>query len=545
MRFKSEHEEPKAGLGTRSVRRLQPEVVLTLRPRKAATVNVKVEEDDDTMPSTPPRGNPRRVTTSGGPHKREASVSFDEEKLASPSRRRKLAIVSDSDEGDASDADDSASGRVKVASPLKRRKLAIVTSDSDEGDASDADDSASGKVKVVSPLKRRKLAIAASDSDNDHTLRKRICPIKLEVDDSDIEKAADDRSSTADSADVDDLELPPAPTPSRPTKKEVHRTAIETLKNKRENKSSPATAHRTQIVGSDDESLAWQSDPTDSESDRDTDSEGESSEQDSFIDDTEQTVEADADLKAALGPEYYARRDLDEQFVSFVEFLVRLHLDPEVLSADDVSENERWSYEAALRIMRQRTEAVADSMQVSTWSTPFRATLDRRPTLSSVSCKSNDPDCQACWTRGPMSCSAAGCYKLTTLKGFYNRKTFQEEPEEDVTYGYGTTRSFENSADVETFLYKPGSRLIVGARCAHKAVAYHQARHYLYNMFIRVKDEIERVCDEDSELDGNKDRLVKALNEKTENHESFASELWRDFVQESAEWQNFTGVTER
>ncbi|KAJ7853625.1 hypothetical protein B0H14DRAFT_780087 [Mycena olivaceomarginata] len=239
--------------------------------------------------------------------------------------------------------------------------------------------------------KRRKtLNVATSDSD-DHTPRKRIRRREPNVDDSHSgSQGGDDRVSTADSADVDDLELSPPPSPSKPTAKERKRVTMDEYKNARENrsspnKSSPISTRRTKVEEtSDSDELAWGSDT--SSSDSDTGSEGESSENmGSFIvDDSEKTEDPDADgIESARGPEYYARRKLSEQFTSFVEYLVRFYLNPDLLST--VSDNDSaytshsfsycmaycdlgWSYQAAIKAMRIRTEGVAESMQVSTWS---------------------------------------------------------------------------------------------------------------------------------------------------------------------------------
>jgi hypothetical protein len=158
-----------------------------------------------------------------------------------------------------------------------------------------------------------------------------------------------------------------------------------------------------------------------------------------IVDDSEKTEDPDADdIESARSPEYYARRRLSEQFTSFVEYLVRFYLNPDLLST--VSDNDSaytshsfsycmaycdlgWSYQAAIKAMRIRTEGVAESMQVSTWSTPFKTTLDSRPIL--IGPHPCEPvDCQACWTRGSMACNFAGCCTLTTREGTYNWDNF-------------------------------------------------------------------------------------------------------------------------
>ncbi|KAJ7700233.1 hypothetical protein B0H14DRAFT_3528127 [Mycena olivaceomarginata] len=293
----------------------------------------------------------------------------------------------------------------EMVSPRKPRKMLNITSESDDNtprkrlhrrDDPDSEDSSSEM--PVTPRKRRKtLNVATSDSD-DHTPRKRIRRRESNVDDSDT--------------DVDDLELSPPPSPSKPTAKERKRVTMDETK-----------VEET----SDSDELAWGSDT--SSSDSDTGSEGQSSENmGSFIvDDSEKTEDPDADdIESARGPEYYARRRLSEQFMSFVEYLVRFYLNPDLLST--VSDNDRWSYQAAIKAMRIRTEAV-----------PFLLAL----TLASP------------WIARP-----AG-------RGTYNRDNFDDESESDDDYGEETTWDFNNSAHADKLRYPPGFRLVVGARATH------------------------------------------------------------------------------
>ncbi|KAJ7778621.1 hypothetical protein DFH07DRAFT_795344 [Mycena maculata] len=330
----------------------------------------------------------------------------------------------------------------------------------------------------------------------------------------------------ADSADVNDLALSPPPIPSKPTEKELKREAIEKLRNARKPGAPRKPERERFFVGLSEEE------------DMDTDdssmgSEDASEQTDrSFIDDADQTADVVQAVEEALGPERYARRSLDQQFLVFIEYLVELHDDANLLSSDTLPEADRLSYGAALNALRLRTEAFADSMLISTWSGPFTATLQKRPVLvGPVGCEGMH--CQACWTRGPMSCSTTGSYSLSTRKGFYDRDTYQDILERHVDYGKETMHDFDNSTEADRLLYPPGFRLVIGARCSHRAVAYHQARHYLYNIAVRVRDEIERVCDLKPRLVDNKQALVAALSGQ------FATELWHDFEMDSAQWKNF------
>ncbi|KAJ7243411.1 hypothetical protein B0H12DRAFT_834005 [Mycena haematopus] len=426
---------------------------------------------------------PESETQAGKAMKRKASiqesVSSEDEQIGCSPKRRKLpseAFQSDGDDPPPSRTrskvrrrdDDSSAERVC------RRNLAR--------DASSSEGEETGELPIValdpdddSPIPKR---IHRRNSDVDKT------PAEEERADSDVDtlrsaesnndlQAGDDHVSTADSADVDDLELSPPPTPSKPTPKELKTASINRLKDARENKSSPTSIRRVKAEETDgEEPLAWESDTdkSDTSADSESGSEGGSdspSEPDSFINDEDVTSETAADVQDALGPEHYARRDLSEHFPVFVEFLVRSHLKPEFVNK--LCDEEKWPYEAAIEAVRKRADSAAELFLVSTWSTPFRITLRDRPTLiGPYSC--NREDCQACWTRGNRACNDEGCFTIWTLKGFYNRDTFEDKLETDVKYGTGTTRNFENSAQAEALYYQPQFRLVVGARCAQKAV---------------------------------------------------------------------------
>ncbi|KAJ7915569.1 hypothetical protein B0H13DRAFT_2000257 [Mycena leptocephala] len=392
--------------------------------------------------------------------------------------------------------------------------------------------------EVFTPRRSHKLPRVVSkydtdDSDTDNTPRKRLCRRESHSDAEDVEvPAGDDLPSTADSADDNDLELSPPPSASRPTPKQQKMAVMEEYKNARKNRSSPISYRREPKLGgggetsSDDGLLTSDS----SASGSDLDTEGDSKKSD-FIDDAEEAADT---ADNALGPESYARRELDDHFVEFVEYVAKLYFNPNFLSTDNtISDTERWSYEAAVKAMRQRTDAVADSMLLSTWSAPFRVTLDTRPNLiGPIPSESND--CQGCWTRGPFSCSGAGSCTLSTRKGSYNPDTFQDEPEEGLEYEMDTTADFENSAQADKLPYPPGFRLVVGARCSRRAALYHQARHYLYNIFTRVKDEIEMLRDRDEKFFKKEARVIETL------HERFTTNLWNDFTLDRKQWRNLT-----
>ncbi|KAJ7184386.1 hypothetical protein C8R46DRAFT_1063912 [Mycena filopes] len=395
-----------------------------------------------------------------------------------------------------------------VASTIKPERLPVSSEDEAESE------------RPRSPTKRRKLpAMAYAENESESTPRQRL---NRKGSESLSERAEEGNPSIADSADIDDLQLSTPPPPSKPTAKEVKRAALQELKFTRQNKSSPTTRKNIE----DTEGLeSSSSDSQTDESEPDAQSEGLGS----FIVEAPETVEATEALEAALGPEYHARRGLDQHFTIFVHYLVRLCFDPDFLSVATTSDSDRWYFEAAINAVRQRTDAIADSLLLSTWPSPFTFTLDSRPILVGP-VQSEDSSCQACWTRGEQACSATGCYTLSTRKGFYNTKTFQAEPENDVEYCRETTEDFENSAVAPKLRYPPGFRLVVGARCARRAAAYHQARHYLYNTFIRVKDEIERLCNENDEFASQDVTILP------EGFTPFAAELLNDFELDRTQW---------
>ncbi|KAJ7118819.1 hypothetical protein C8R44DRAFT_789361 [Mycena epipterygia] len=356
--------------------------------------------------------------------------------------------------------------------------------------------------------------------------------------DSEEEEAGDD-SSNADTADIDDLELPVPPSPSKPSAKELKAEAFQQYRAARNHRSSPTSDRRAagdkeggSSTGEDSESNtdASESDETDAG----TGDGSETTNTDFIVHDEDQTADVNEELRAALKPELYARRTIDEQFVVFVEYIARLYNEPNFLSDSAVAEDDKLPYQTAITALRKHFDGFANSMLLSTWSGPFAATLEQRPVLvGPVGCEPDD--CQACWTRGPYSCSVTGSYTLSTRKGLYNRDhdTFQNIPEKNLEYGKETTCDFPNSAEAPKLPYPPGFRLVVGARCAHRAVAYHQARHYMHNIATRVRDEIETLCDQDAELIGNTDALLKALDEE------LITELWNDFKADSKHWREF------
>ncbi|KAK7035804.1 DUF4211 domain-containing protein [Favolaschia claudopus] len=532
----------------------QVEVVMILRtPRKVSSSSKTASKGSHSQatPVTPLRRNPRR----GNQDKLESFASgsriVKEEPLPTklfPSDEEDNDFV---DKGEPSPSnlfafDDE---HLERSPPSKKRRRWL------EADASDSD---VGNAPRKPRLRRRLYSPTAGDSEDDlatpskSKARKQSIGRESIVPDSEARstiQGQQDDASTADTADLNDLEHSPTPSPTGPTLKQEKAAALTRLRLKREQRSSPRSARKTVVKeasDSEDESLAWHPNSSASETGHSSstyESEAESSEDqhdgDSFIDDANLASETDPEIVDALGPEYYARRDVREHFMEYVEFLVKRHFDPDLLQ--NVSENDKWSYEAAIRTMRSRTEAVAESMVLSTWSTPFTTTLDRPLLLGPMTAE--DKDCQACWTRGNKGCNTSGCSTLTTVSGFYDRETFEDLPETDVEYGKTTTHDFENSALAPKFYYRPGFRLVVGARCARRAVAYHQARHYLYHLYMRIEHEIERLCRVDPRLKKKVKDLLETLNEKDDDYRGFMTELWNDFRLNSKQWEGYSKHT--
>nr|GAT59376.1 predicted protein [Mycena chlorophos] len=226
----------------------------------------------------------------------------------------------------------------------------------------------------------------------------------------------------------------------------------------------------------------------------------------------------------------YTHRDLEENFGIFVEYMVLLNADPKW--RETASEDDKEYYATAVAALRKNIEPLADTMLHTTWKAPFIATLQLRPVLQDgVSCDRTG-NCHACWTRGMYSCDVSGSYELSTRKGTYDQDTFQKKKE--VGLKYGTQTSFENNAEARNLPYPPKFKLYIGARCFKRATAYHEVRHCLYNYSVRVKERIEGLCEENSDLEGNVKAQLEALKE-----ENFIDMLWQSFKFDRNQWSRF------
>ncbi|KAJ7677243.1 hypothetical protein B0H17DRAFT_1207159 [Mycena rosella] len=500
---------------------------------------IKTEPDELLLnPKIEDAPSPRRNPSRGA--KRFKSEKADDQNLGPTPRTVKREPSATTDV--LQDSED------EVISPraARRRQLAVMRSESEVGE--DAED-------PKTPIPRR-LRRGRSEEEEDEK--------------GDVPAGENDLDSDTDSANVDDLDrmstsrypmptytftVPTPPSPSKPTAKELRSAALQRYTKTRNTKPSPTSARKNIVEAAEASAKTRKakSSPTsapvedgaetssvpDSEEDVDsteTDGSDMGTEEDldksdaSLIDDEDHAADEVLEVEEALGPERYARRNIDGQLAVFVEYIVRLHYEPNLLSLTTTTEDD-----TAITALRRHMDGYANSMLLSTWSGPFTAMLQQRPVLiGPISCETDD--CQACWTRGPYACSVSGSCTLTTRKGFYDRDgdTFQDIPERKIEYDKETTCDFPNSAVAPKLLYPPGFRLVVGARCSHRAVAYHQARHYMYSISTRVRDEIESLCDQDDDLVGDKDSLLKALEE-----EEFVTELLNDFKADQKHWKEF------
>ncbi|KAJ7090369.1 hypothetical protein B0H15DRAFT_262013 [Mycena belliarum] len=334
------------------------------------------------------------------------------------------------------------------------------------------------------------------------------------------------------------LVFPVQPVSSKPTKKQLKSSALERYAKARKNKSSPAPVPAN-AKDEDSDDLFREFTPIPEIEDSDEESDAEEMEaaenlEESFI--VDEADGADPDATAALDRMRYSHRDLDEHFAVFIEYIIALDSDPEYLST--ATEDEKEYFATAVTALRRQVDSLADSMTLSTWKAPFIATLNLRPLLADgVICPGND-NCHACWTRGMYACDVSASYSLSTQKGIYDPKTFQDIPEKKIKYGKAT--SFENNAEARNLPYPPRFGLVIGARCFKRALAYHEARHSLYNISVRVKEKIKALSDDNEELANDPNALLEAMKE-----EDFVDRMWGRFKADKKEWSRFANRQDR
>lgn len=418
------------------------------------------------------------------------------------------------------ESDPEGSASDSVASPRKRRarpNIAMVPSDSeDEGNAA--------------PRRLRRVKSPPLDVESDP-------PTKSPTRKGRLRKESEAEVLDSDD-DPEDLALPVQPVSSKPTKKQLKSSALERYAKARKNKSSPAPVPAN-AKDEDSDDLFREFTPIPEIEDSDEESDAEEMEaaenlEESFI--VDEADGADPDATAALDRMRYSHRDLDEHFAVFIEYIIALDSDPEYLST--ATEDEKEYFATAVTALRRQVDSLADSMTLSTWKAPFIATLNLRPLLADgVICPGND-NCHACWTRGMYACDVSASYSLSTQKGIYDPKTFQDIPEKKIKYGKAT--SFENNAEARNLPYPPRFGLVIGARCFKRALAYHEARHSLYNISVRVKEKIKALSDDNEELANDPNALLEAMKE-----EDFVDRMWGRFKADKKEWSRFANRQDR
>ncbi|KAF7359218.1 DUF4211 domain-containing protein [Mycena sanguinolenta] len=417
-------------------------------------------------------------------------------------------------------SEDSDSDTPVVASTSKRRIQRKVQSDSDE----DEDDAPKKRLRRV--VKRSPM----DDEESDDPPRKG--RLRRKSDSEDEVKAPAPTLLQLDSDDEpEDLELPTQLTISRPTKKDLKSSALARYAKARKNKSSPAPvpADAIEEKGKEREFTPF--------SDAEEDGLEDVAEEEEAVDDAEDTFivdedDADADPDAALELERmrYSSRELDEHFAVFVEYIIALHSDSNYLST--ATEKEKEYFNTAVTALRRHIDPLADSMTLSTWKAPFIATLNLRPILEDGLSTEGTGDCHACWTRGMYACDISGAYILSTRKGIYDHDTFERKSEKKIKYGKAT--QFENNAEARSLPYPPQFELVIGQRCFNRALAYHEARHYMYNVSVRVKEKIQSLCEDDAELENDPNALLQAMKD-----EHWIEYLWGQFKSDRKMWSQW------
>ncbi|KAJ7853644.1 hypothetical protein B0H14DRAFT_3865710 [Mycena olivaceomarginata] len=468
----------------------------TRRVAKQTTIPViNVVQDDSDMSDAVQVVAPRKG--------RKPKPSLEESDSSPPPKKKKKVVASRGSDSDASDA---------VGSSRKRRIQRKVQSDSDE------EDEGPKRLRRV-----RKPSPSPMDAESDSPPKGRL---RRKSDSDDGVKASTLLELDSDE-DPEDLELPVQPTSSKPTKKDLRSSALARYAKARKNKSSPAPVPADAGTEEKEREFTPFSDAEEGglEDVAEEEEEGEADDaEDTFIVDED---DGDADANAALDRMRYSSRQLDEHFAVFVEYIIALHSDPDYLST--ATEDEKEYFDTAVKAMRRHLDPLADSMTLSTWKAPFIATLNLRPVLADGLATESTGDCHACWTRGMYACDLVEAYTISTQKGIYDHDTFETKPEKKIKYGKAT--QFENNAEARNLPYPPGFQLVIGQRCFNRALAYHDVRHYLYTLSVKVKEKIQSLCEDDAELENDPNRLLEAMKE-----ESFIEYLWGRFKSDKKQW---------
>ncbi|KAJ7221691.1 hypothetical protein GGX14DRAFT_430690 [Mycena pura] len=517
--------------------------------RKASAANA----DKGTGASSPPKKRARVARLASD----ESGAESDLQVVAHKARRRPKRVEVGSEEENPPVEDTPAPNVVKKVRRTKPKTPPPIARNS-----ADPESDASGLAAAPRKRQTRVKVELLSDSDADEERpKKRLRRIKLPAEDvgesdpgtssprkSRLRRKSEEKESSAPSKgwvldsddDPEDLALPVQSTSSKPSKKEHMAGALERYAKARKNKTSPATAP-VDVKREEDNREFTPIPEVDDDDDDDDDDEagddeaGDEEEQDNGEDFIAEDEE-DADATTALDRMRYSHREFEDHFAVFVEYIVALNSDPNYLST--VTDNEKEYFETAIMALRRHFEPLADSMAHSTWKAPFMATLKLRPVLADgISCD-RSYNCHACWTRGRYSCDISGSIILSTKKGTYDSKTFQNKSEKDIKFGKKT--SFENNAEARNLPYPPRFELVIGQRCFDRALAYHDAWHYMYNLSARVKEKIQSLSENDEDLADDPNALLQALKD-----ENFIDYLWERFKSDKNHWAHFANRKDR
>ncbi|KAF7305173.1 DUF4211 domain-containing protein [Mycena kentingensis (nom. inval.)] len=463
------------------------------------------------------------------------SVQIIEKPASSPARKRtrRPAPVDSEDEGATETITPASKSKTRVkpkpvsvsdeeeeeeSFSVKRRKV-VVAPESDEDE------------KEERPRKHKRLQRASSPAEDDGSLSDspRKSRFKRKG------KGRDEDKYKLDSDDEDLLVSPPAPSSqpssSQPSKRDLKLGALQRYARARKTRSSPPPIPED---AQKETELDFEPFPEVDEEDEDEEEEEEEEDvgvdeeeiDDSFIVDEGEDDDANAELNVMR----YANRSLEENFEVFVEYIVTLNADPDW--KDKATEDDKAYFSTAVKSLRRNIEPLADSMVHTHWKAPYICTLNLRPSLQGGLAIDGTGNCHACWTRGKFSCDLSGSYEISTNKGTYDHDTFLRKKEKGLKYG--TKTSFENNAEARNLPYPPGFKLAIGKRCFNRTLAYHEVRHYLYNLANRIRERISALCEENEDLQDDVVEQLKALKE-----EKYADYLWTVFRSDKQQWSTF------
>nr|GAT55973.1 predicted protein [Mycena chlorophos] len=190
---------------------------------------------------------------------------------------------------------------------------------------------------------------------------------------------------------------------------------------------------------------------------------------------------------------------------------------------EDPDSDELSDFKRAKTILEKLINTYAEDLLAPRWIAPFVFTLDQRPRMEgprpSSAYSTLRFDCAVCFVPGKHTCKfGTTMYVLSTSRGFYDPDTY-EDIEELKTYNEYSNRTAPDEEKTRTempkILYHPGFRLVVGQRCAERAADYHHARHRLYTIARRVRDEIASILKSLPEI--NEEGMFEELKNPEDN----------------------------